>query len=130
MKQDSFLGFMNTPIIKAKKGNREKSFYTEQEYQTWKAANNDGKGWSIKYFKGLGTSTAKEFKQYFADKKIVTFKFGGPTCDDALDRVFNKKRADDRKDWLRQYDKDAIVDTKDGSISFEDFVDREMVHFS
>ena len=68
---------MNTPIIKAKKGSKEKSFYTEQEYQEWKKANNDGKGWTIKYFKGLGTSTAKEFKQYFADKKVVTFKYAG-----------------------------------------------------
>ena len=130
MKLDSFLGFMNTPIIKAKKGSREKSFYTEQEYQEWKKANNDGKGWTIKYFKGLGTSTAKEFKQYFADKKVVSFKYGGGDCDNALDRVFNKKRADDRKDWLRQYEKDSILDIKSGHISYRDFADREMIHFS
>ena len=130
MKLDSFLGFMNTPIIKAKKGNKEKSFYTEQEYQEWKSANNDGKGWVIKYFKGLGTSTAKEFKQYFSDKKVITFKYAGGDCDNALDRVFNKKRADDRKDWLRSYDKDDILDTKSGSISYRDFADREMIHFS
>jgi DNA topoisomerase II len=130
MKLDSFLGFMNTPIIKAKKGSREKSFYTEQEYQGWKTANNDGKGWVIKYFKGLGTSTAKEFKQYFADKKVVSFKYAGNDCDNALDRVFNKKRADDRKDWLRQYEKDSILDIKSGHISYRDFADREMIHFS
>ena len=29
------------------------------------------KGWNIKYYKGLGTSTSKEFKEYFANKKIV-----------------------------------------------------------
>jgi DNA topoisomerase-2 len=130
MKLDSFLGFMNTPIIKAKKGIREKSFYTEQEYTEWKKNNNEGKGWSIKYFKGLGTSTAKEFKQYFSDKKIITFKYGGADCDNALDRVFNKKRADDRKDWLRQYEKESILDIKAGNISYRDFADREMIHFS
>jgi DNA topoisomerase-2 len=130
MKLDSFLGFMNTPIIKAKKGSKEKSFYTEQEYLEWKKSNNDGKGWSIKYFKGLGTSTAKEFKQYFADKKVVTFKYGGGDCDNALDRVFNKKRADDRKEWLREYEKDSILDIKSGNISYRDFADREMIHFS
>ena len=92
--------------------------------------NNDGKGWTIKYFKGLGTSTAKEFKQYFADKKVVTFKYGGGDCDNALDRVFNKKRADDRKDWLREYEKDSILDIKSGNISYREFADREMIHFS
>lgn len=130
MQLNSFLGFMNTPIIKAKKGTTEKSFYTEQEYHEWKTANNNGKGWSIKYFKGLGTSTAKEFKEYFAEKKVVTFSYGGDSCDDALDKVFNKKRADDRKDWLRNYDKDAILEIKSGSISYQAFADREMIHFS
>jgi DNA topoisomerase-2 len=130
MQLNSFLGFMNTPIIKAKKGSGENSFYTEQEYYDWKTANNNGKGWTIKYFKGLGTSTAKEFKEYFADKKVVTFEYGGEECDDALDKVFNKKRADDRKEWLRKYDKDAIVEIKSGSISYQEFADREMIHFS
>ena len=41
---DNFLGFMNTPIIKAKKGTREKSFYNESDYKQWKQANNNGKG--------------------------------------------------------------------------------------
>ena len=32
----------------------------------------DGKGWNIKYYKGLGTSTGKEFKEYFKNKRIIT----------------------------------------------------------
>ena len=31
----------------------------------WKETNNDTNGWKIKYYKGLGTSTGKEFKEYF-----------------------------------------------------------------
>ena len=34
-------------------------------------------GWNIKYYKGLGTSTSKEFKEYFANKKIVYFTSTG-----------------------------------------------------
>ena len=64
---------MNTPILKATKGKRVKSFYSESAYQEWKQSNNNAKGWKIKYYKGLGTSTAKEFKEYFAKKKIVMF---------------------------------------------------------
>ena len=68
VKVPDFIGFMNTPILKATKGKQVKSFYNEADYKSWKSANNDGKGWKIKYYKGLGTSTGKEFKEYFAQK--------------------------------------------------------------
>ena len=63
-----FIGFMNTPILKAKKGNVELDFYNDGEYNEWKKEN-DNKGWKIKYYKGLGTSTGKEFREYFEKKK-------------------------------------------------------------
>ena len=130
VKIDSFLGFMNTPIIKATKGSVTKNFYYEKEYCDWKLQNGGGKGWRIKYYKGLGTSTAKEFKEYFKDKKEVVFKWTGMGCDNSMDLVFNKKRADDRKDWLGKYDKQAVLCPDTASISYTDFVDREMIHFS
>jgi len=130
LKLNNFLGFMNTPIIKAKKGNRELSFYSESKYRTWKTTHNSGKGWKIKYFKGLGTSTAKEFKEYFADKKMVYFKHDGQLCDDAIDMAFNKKRADDRKDWLGNYDPDTVLDPDTSEITYVDFIDNELIHFS
>ena len=63
------IGFMNTPILKARKQNKELVFYNDAEYETWKEKNDNGKGWKIKYYKGLGTSTSKEFKEYFKEKK-------------------------------------------------------------
>ena len=54
----------------------------------------------MKYYKGLGTSTAKEFKEYFTQKKVVWFNYNENKSDNAIDKVFNKTRADDRKDWL------------------------------
>ena len=63
------------------------------------------KKWTIKYYKGLGTSTAKEFKEYFAHKKLVEFTSSGKESKDAIDMAFNKKRAQDRKDWLIAYDR-------------------------
>ena len=126
---DGFIGFMNTPILKAKKGSRELSFYTESKYHKWKEDNNGGKGWKIKYFKGLGTSSAKEFKEYFKKKKLVTFKYGD-TCGDSIAKVFDKTRADDRKKWLSNYDKDNVLEVDKKKISYTDFVDREMIHFS
>ena len=51
--------------------------------------------WTVKYYKGLGTSTNKEAKEYFSDleQHIITFKFSGEECNKKIDMVFNKKKA-------------------------------------
>ena len=128
-KISNFIGFMNTPILKAKKGNQTLLFYNDGEYNEWKEKSNTT-GWKIKYYKGLGTSTGSEFKEYFQNKKIVTFDYSGDICDNAIDKVFNKKRADDRKDWLSNYNRKLYLDTNKDSVSYNDFIDREMIHFS
>ena len=123
-----FIGFMNTPILKAKKGNAELNFYNDGEYNKWKEEN-DTKGWKIKYYKGLGTSTGKEFREYFEKKKIVGFERSEKSSD-TIDMVFNKKRADDRKEWLKYYDRNSYLDTSKQSVLYEEFIDRELIHFS
>ena len=123
------IGFMNTPILKAMKGNKTVEFYNDGEYELWKEENEGGAGWKVKYYKGLGTSTGKEFKEYFKNKKIVTFTHTSES-DDAIDRVFNKKRADDRKTWLGNYDRKVYLNTSQKSVSYEEFIDRELIHFS
>jgi DNA topoisomerase-2 len=95
-----------------------------------KSENNTLKGWSFKYYKGLGTSTGKEFKEYFANKKIVNFVSSGEGSSDAIDKVFNKKRAGDRKEWLENYDRNLYLDTNRDSVPYEDFIGQEMIHFS
>jgi DNA topoisomerase-2 len=125
-----FIGFMNTPILKARRGQNEMLFYNDGEYNLWKSANNDGAGWNVKYYKGLGTSTGKEFKEYFEHKKIVNFTYAGDGSDDAIDMVFNKKRADDRKGWLEKYDRESYVDTSNSDITYEEFIHKELIHFS
>lgn len=126
-----FIGFMNTPIIKARKGQQELLFYNDGEYALWKEANETHlKGWSFKYYKGLGTSTGKEFKEYFANKKIVNFVSTGDQSRDSIDKVFNKKRASDRKEWLEQYDRSLYLDTNRLNVPYEEFISQEMIHFS
>ena len=128
-----FIGFMNTPILKAKKGNTELNFYNDGEYEHWKketGIEGESKGWKIKYYKGLGTSTGKEFREYFEKKKIVGFEYNIQTSVDAIDMVFNKKRADDRKAWLENYERDSYLDTTKPTVSYEEFIDKELIHFS
>ena len=128
-----FIGFMNTPILKARRGAQEVLFYNDGEFEHWKKqfpGDVVPSGWSTKYYKGLGTSTGKEFKEYFEHKKMVSFVHTGKESDDRLDMAFNKKRADDRKEWLSTYSREAYLDTSKPAIPYEEFIDRGLIHFS
>jgi DNA topoisomerase-2 len=45
------------------------AFYRLPEFEEWKSSTPNHKKWKVKYYKGLGTSTSKETKEYFADMK-------------------------------------------------------------
>ena len=51
--------------MQATKGKQKLSFFTMPEYEAWKE--HATSGWTIKYYKGLGTSDKKEAQEYFAD---------------------------------------------------------------
>jgi DNA topoisomerase-2 len=124
-----FLGFMNTPIIKAFKNKKEISFYNEQEYNEWKNSTSTN-GWDIQYYKGLGTSTGKEFKEYFKNKKVVEFEQLTKNDEEQIDMMFNKKKTEFRKDLLTNYDENVKLDTTLQRITYSDFIHKEMIHFS
>ena len=93
-----------TPIIKCAKNNDTLSFFTLTEYEEWKRQNNDGKGWVIKYYKGLGTSTSDEAKEYFNDLNKHVKKFKPMDEEDCklIEMVFAKKNANECKIWIRR----------------------------
>ncbi len=125
-----FIGYMNTPILKATKGKEVLEFYNNGEYEKWKSGDSvDISKWNIKYYKGLGTSNSKEFKEYFAKKKIVNFE-KTEECKDIIDMVFNKKRANDRKYWLANYERNAFLNTSKLNVSYSEFIHNDMIHFS
>ena len=123
-----FIGFMNTPILKATKGTKTLSFYNDNEYEAWKQSTPHD-GWKVKYYKGLGTSTGKEFREYFEHKKIVEIEVGEKDTQD-MDMLFNKKKAEQRKEWLTNYDRDAHLDTSLTQITLGNFIHKEIIHFS
>jgi DNA topoisomerase-2 len=124
-----FIGYMNTPILKATYGKEVIPFYNNGEYEHWKKENSDFAKWTVKYYKGLGTSTSKEFKEYFAHKKIVNFT-SVETCRESIDKVFNKKRANDRKEWLSNYDRSSYLNTSKSCVTYGEFINNDMIHFS
>ena len=125
--KEQFITCLLTPIIKATKNKNIKSFYTLQDYDKWEKSNNIN-GYKIKYYKGLGTSNTKEAKEYFKDMKLVTYNHS-ENCDNKIDLAFNKKRANDRKDWLNNYENE-ILDMNKKDVSYEEFIDKELIQFS
>jgi DNA topoisomerase II len=130
----NFVVSMVTPIIKATKGTNTKSFYTDSAFRTWYG---DGKaGWKIKYYKGLGTSTSAEAREYFKKIQDLTVKFDVDTMtDDSIVLAFDKKKADARKTWLLDNTaKDADqLEVPYGSVkqlTISDFVHKDLVNFS
>lgn len=63
-------------------------------------------------------------------KKIVNFVSSGNVTRNSIDMVFNKKRSCDRKSWLETYDKKKYLNTKEDQVLYEDFIEKEMIHFS
>jgi DNA topoisomerase-2 len=61
---------------------------------------------------------------------MVEFVHTGQVSNDRLDMAFNKKRADDRKEWLASYSREAFLDTSKPAIPYEEFIDRGLIHFS
>ncbi|KMZ83701.1 DNA topoisomerase 2 [Plasmodium vivax Brazil I] len=131
LKHKGFLSEFVTPIVKVQKGNQEHSFFTIAEYEQWKESTNLV-GWKIKYYKGLGTSTDKEFKQYFSDIKNhkIMFLWTGDRDGDSIDMAFSKKRIEDRKLWLQNFIIGSYVDHKEKDLSYYDFVNKELIYYS
>ena len=134
LKIPGFLVEFITPIIKATKGKKSEVFYTMPEYENFKESLGDAgtKGWSIKYYKGLGTSTSKEAKEYFAAlaHHRKTFTWSDDNSGDLIDMAFSKKRVDDRKQWLTAYEPGTFLDMTGDDVGYDDFVNKELILFS
>ncbi|CAN2389744.1 DNA topoisomerase II activity [Pristimantis euphronides] len=140
----NFLEEFITPLVKASKNKQELSFYSIPEFDEWKKQIENQKLWKIKYYKGLGTSTAKEAKEYFADmdRHRIIFRYTGPEDDAAITLAFSKKKIDDRKEWLTNFMEDRrqrrmhglpeqfLYGTATKHLSFNDFINKELILFS
>lgn len=139
-----FLEEFITPIVKVSKNKQEMSFYSLPEFEEWKSSTPNHKKWKVKYYKGLGTSTSKEAKEYFADMKRhrIQFKYSGPEDDAAISLAFSKKQIDDRKEWLTNFmedrrqrkllglPEDYLYGQTTTYLTYNDFINKELILFS
>jgi len=127
-----FIGSIITPIVKVSKGSEKLAFYTHKEYITWKNTEQARGNWHIKYYKGLGTSTATEAREYFRNLKVLDYVNKNEQDSNALILAFKKTEADQRKEWIqRSTEKFEGLDynTKE-SVPVSQLINKELVLFS
>ncbi|KAH9065029.1 DNA topoisomerase II [Lactarius vividus] len=132
LKIPNFLVEFVTPIVRVTKGKQRIDFFTIPEYEQWLEQTPDAHKWDSKYYKGLGTSKDSDARDYFSHmtKHMIPF---GSTQDgerDLIDLAFSKKKADDRKEWLRQFTPGTYLDHDTDEISYSDFINKELILFS
>tara|TARA_B110000967_G_C18874735_1_gene557645 strand:- start:688 stop:2487 length:1800 start_codon:yes stop_codon:yes gene_type:complete len=124
-----FITSMITPIVKVTLKKQVKSFYTLTEYNEWQDKTKNSKSWKSKYYKGLGTSTAQEAREYFSDIKLNNYIYDKET-NDVMALAFSKDMSDSRKKWLYEFEPDIILDHNEKDVSIPDFINKELIHFS
>jgi DNA topoisomerase-2 len=129
--QAGFICSLATPLLKATRRSEIRSFYSPAEFEAWKAGlGGSTAGWHLKYYKGLGTSTDEEAKQWFENLHEIKYTWDGQT-DETMSLAFSKKRADDRKAWLSQYNPQRqLIVAPDGRVDYSRFIHDELIHFS
>ena len=127
------LGFvvsMVTPVIKAGRV----WYFTEEEFRAAQEAGRIVSSGNVKYYKGLGTSTSAEAKEYFQKIEQLTVAFGSdPHMNESMTLAFAKAQADDRKGWLTNHMAAPPAGIPYGHIKalpVTDFVHRDLANFS
>lgn len=134
-------GFFNefiSPMIKiVYNSSLQKNFYNEVEYRHY--TNSDvhlqakTKDTKVFFIKGLATNTTEDIEEMFGnyeDHKIE-LDFTDRRCKEIVDKAFNAKRADDRKDWLLEINSETHLSReKKKSINTVDFFNTDFMIFS
>ena len=127
--QLGFLCSLATPLLKASRRSESISFYSNGEFDAWKE-HHATTGWTIKYYKGLGTSTKEEAREWFERLAEIYYDWDS-VSDESISLAFHKKRSDDRKTWLGGFNPKRILDIgAGGRVSYTRFINEELIHFS
>ena len=136
MRSDSkFVQRLATPLVKAwpKRGpaGPVKEFLTETEFDAWYGAlpTAERGAYEVKYFKGLGTSTARDAKLVFGHLERYLVSIDCTRDEETLVDFFDSKRVEQRRQYLRDHAGTAI-DYHQSSISLSNYLLGEVLPFS
>jgi DNA topoisomerase-2 len=131
-----FICCLMTPLVKLTRGSEVLCFYSDAELEAWRESVGPdvASRYKSKYYKGLGTSTPAEARQWFEKLSDIQYDWDGET-DKTMNLAFNKKMADARKVWLATYNpKKSLVVSADTNgkrrVAYSRFVHDELIHFS
>lgn len=127
-----YVMYYRTPILRVKKKKVTHKFYAEVEYNKWKNANPDFDTWEHKYYKGLGTSKDKEIADDKKQPRVVHCLYDDK-APDAMRLAFDKKLADMRKEWLKNWVETECAEGEVPEIEMQpisEFVNKELILFS
>ena len=124
----NFLQVFITPIVKCTKGKDIKKFYTTPEYEQF-VNTVDIRKWKVKYYKGLGTSSAKEAKEYFTNlhSNRIPFETMPNESSALIEMCFSKHKVPERKQWIASYKSGTHIDFKVKKMTYTDFVNKEYI---
>jgi len=132
LRRQGFLYYMMTPVATITYKNDHWTFYNDRLYQE-RLLEFQEKGLTslkIKYFKGLGTSSDQEIQQTFG-KKVRSFFYEEQTDSECLQRIFHKLYAQDRKQWLAEYDPHhLLIQNEDSTCTISNYLNQELIQFS
>lgn len=129
-----FIKRFATPRIKAwPKGGHKRDavcFFSDEDFRRWRSDENAG--WNVKFYKGLGSSSAEEARAYFAniDKHLVDIDMAAPGTEEMLRMLFvNAKSADRRRYLAEEYDPAATVDYSLAVTPAPEYLRGETAHY-
>lgn len=149
----NFVERLVTPLVKVrpKRGGAGAAapieFFSLPQFEAWRNTV-DMREYTVEYFKGLGTSTSDDARNYFSRRAelTTTLTFSGRPCEIALNAFFAQKHAQTRRNILSgvplaldpddashvlQYNQgDAIDYGVVRAITVAEFLGRDMAHFA
>lgn len=89
---------LRTPLFVVQYKGKEYEFFDKESFYSW---TKDKTNIKSRYFKGLGTFETKQFKRFLSeDGYMVNITVNGQEDIDALNIAFDKRKANERKEWL------------------------------
>lgn len=124
-----FVMYYKTPIIRASLGKQIEKFYTEQQYIKWLNSTPNSNRYTVKYYKGLGTSDDKEISEDFKDPYVV-YSWYDDKAPNSIRLAFDKKYSDQRKQWISSWQQVDESETRLEMQPISEFINNELILFS
>ena len=129
-REEPYVVSMATPIVRVFNKGGDILFYDENRFR--KFQNEQTKSFKSKYYKGLGSTKPEDVPDTFG-MKMIEYKIDINTNKN-MNKVFHKKFADTRKEWLENYNPESNFSLDDQGelvdMNISHFLNNEVIKFS